>query len=165
MSDSNKALQTIFKDMGVVLLPDTATHRLRMEIESESSGNVYVVSQRMKKDGTTQFECGCRGWIFHRKCKHLTAMTPALEQAVKLLDGGAAPKAAPAAIAAPKAAPAKKAATPKAPKAAPAPKVAAKSNSLENVVTALIKQGSITIEFGSPEAQAIMEAYRMQQAA
>ena len=158
MSDSNKALQVIFKDLGVVLLPDTQTHRLRMEIESSSSNNTYVVSQRMKKDGTTQFECGCRGWIFHRKCKHLTAMTPALEQAALLLDGGVAPKAAPAAIA-PKAAPAKKAAAPKAPKAAP------KASPLENVVTALTKKGSVTIEFGSPEADAIFAAYRAQQAA
>lgn len=106
------AIKNLFKDLDVVLLPDTNTHRLRMEIQSETSDNVYVVSQRMLKSGGTQFECGCKGWIFKRKCKHLTNMTPMLEQAARLLDGGKAPKAQ---IAAP--AP-KKAAKP-APKAAP----------------------------------------------
>ena len=90
MSDNNKALQAIFRsaDLEVRLLPDSNTHRLRMEIDSESSNRVYVVSQRQFKDGGTQFECSCPGWIHHRKCKHLTAMTPALEQAAAFLDKG-----------------------------------------------------------------------------
>lgn len=121
MGDNNKQLiQKLFQDVAVNHLPDTGTHRLRMTIEG-STGNEYVVSQRMKKDGTTQFECGCQGWIYHRKCKHLTAMRPALQQAAALLDGAHPRKtvvptiaAKPATKALPKAAPAKAA-----PKAAP----------------------------------------------
>lgn len=49
------------------ILPDTATHRHRRLIRSDS-GNEYTVSQRIS---TGAWECSCRGWTTHRKCKHL----------------------------------------------------------------------------------------------
>lgn len=93
MSKSNALVAKIFEGLDVVLKPDTSTHRLRMDIQSETSNAIYVVSQRMKKDGGTQFECGCPGWTMSRHkthdglCKHLRAMMPALEAAAALLDG------------------------------------------------------------------------------
>lgn len=47
-----------------------------LQIRSESSSALYTVAQR-KTDGT--WGCSCRGWISHRRCKHLSAMLPALK--------------------------------------------------------------------------------------
>jgi len=77
-------VQSIAKSINGNLLPDNKTHRMRMEIRSESSNRIYIVSQRLSN---SQYECSCPGWIRHRNCKHLTAMKPALQQITKLLDG------------------------------------------------------------------------------
>lgn len=58
-------------------LEESTTHRHRFEINSESSDRVYVVSQRKSTGG---WECGCRGWIRHRHCKHIATLQPLLEQ-------------------------------------------------------------------------------------
>jgi hypothetical protein len=67
--------------MGNSLVPkkleETGTHKHRFEVNSESSDRVYVVSQRKS---TGAWECGCRGWIRHRHCKHLATLQPLLEQ-------------------------------------------------------------------------------------
>ena len=49
-------------------LPDTATHRNRRLISSETSTRQYTLSQRIT---TGAWECSCPGWTTHRKCKHL----------------------------------------------------------------------------------------------
>lgn len=59
-------------------LEETATHKHRFEINSASSDRMYVVSQRKS---TGAWECGCRGWIRHRHCKHLDTLQPLLEAA------------------------------------------------------------------------------------
>ena len=74
--------KNMLKKLGAALLPDTDKHRFRMDIPSETSDSIYVVSQRISNGN---FECGCKGWIFHRKCKHLTAIKPVLEQLNKML--------------------------------------------------------------------------------
>jgi len=53
------------------LLPDNAQWKHRMQIKSESSGRVYVVSQNKASGG---WGCSCPGWITHRTCKHLKAL-------------------------------------------------------------------------------------------
>jgi hypothetical protein len=40
----------------------------RIEIKSESSNRIYVVSQHVSK---RYWACSCPGWRAHRKCKHL----------------------------------------------------------------------------------------------
>ena len=75
---SAKSVEAQLKAMGVERLPDSKTHRFRMNIRSESSNRLYVVSQRIS-NGSMQWECACMGWITRRKCKHLTTMTPMLE--------------------------------------------------------------------------------------
>lgn len=72
-----KTLVKKLEELGVSLLPDSKTHRHRMEIRSESSDRLYVVSQRIS-NGSMQWECGCMGWIRHRHCKHLDSMAPML---------------------------------------------------------------------------------------
>ena len=52
----------------VGILPDTATHRNRRLIRSQTSNREYTVSQRIS---TGAWECSCLGWTTHRKCKHI----------------------------------------------------------------------------------------------
>lgn len=78
VKQSVKSVEALLKEMGVVRLSDTDTHRHRMDIRSESSDKIYRVSQRTS-NGSMQWECSCLGWITRRKCKHLTAMMPVLE--------------------------------------------------------------------------------------
>lgn len=68
----------------VTFLPDTESHRFRMEVPSSSSDRMYVVSQNKRGVHAGRWECGCRGWITHRNCKHLKEMLPALQQIAKL---------------------------------------------------------------------------------
>ena len=55
-------------DLPGTALPDTATHRNRRKIRSQTSAREYTVSQRIT---TGAWECSCPGWTTHRKCKHL----------------------------------------------------------------------------------------------
>lgn len=77
MLDRN-AVAVVAARMGSSLLPDSAQWQNRFEVRSETSSRRYVIAQR-KSDGS--FGCSCMGWKSHRKCKHLTAVLPALTQA------------------------------------------------------------------------------------
>lgn len=52
-------------------LPDNTQYTNRFEVRSASSGNVYIIAQ--SKSGLW-WSCSCRGWIRHKKCKHLEAL-------------------------------------------------------------------------------------------
>lgn len=65
---------------GQQMLDDNKTHKNRFYIRSESSQDLYVVSQS-KSSG--EWQCGCKGWIGHRKCKHLATLKPILIEAQK----------------------------------------------------------------------------------
>ena len=79
VKQNEKSITAQLKEMGVVQLEDTDTHKHRMDIRSETTDKIYRVSQRMLKNGSVQWECSCPGWIFKRNCKHLEAMSPVLE--------------------------------------------------------------------------------------
>ncbi len=68
------------KELDVTFLADTKTHKNRIEIPSESSDNLYIVSQT-KKSGI--WMCACLGFRRHRNCKHLKAIIPMIESAAK----------------------------------------------------------------------------------
>lgn len=53
------------------MLPDNSQWQFRMEIQSETSDRIYVVSQNIKK---RHWGCSCMGYRRFRKCKHLEAM-------------------------------------------------------------------------------------------
>lgn len=79
-------IKTLVHEAGATLLPNTATHKIRIEIKSESSNRKYVVSKR--DTNVKQWECSCPGWTMHsprRPCKHLRAMVPFLEEVDKRL--------------------------------------------------------------------------------
>lgn len=64
-------LAIIARRTGAIVLPDTDkvwTNRLQI---AGSTGNAYTVAMR-RSDQT--WGCSCRGWIGHRKCKHLDSM-------------------------------------------------------------------------------------------
>jgi len=65
---------------GQQMLEDNKTHKNRFYIRSETSDSLYVVSQS-KTSG--DWQCGCKGWIRHRKCKHLATLKPILIEAQK----------------------------------------------------------------------------------
>jgi hypothetical protein len=63
-------------------LPDNGQWTNRFEIRSQSSNRIYVVAQNKAK---RHFGCSCKGWIFHRKCKHLETLgLPAYERPVEI---------------------------------------------------------------------------------
>jgi hypothetical protein len=65
----------------VVKMPDSNTHVHRLAIPSSSGDRQYTVAYRVFKDGSGgRWECSCRGWIFNRRCKHLTSMKPVLDR-------------------------------------------------------------------------------------
>lgn len=72
-------LAKVAKEKGWELLEDTNSHQYRIQIAG-SSGNLYIVSQtKLNKI----WMCSCLGYRRHKHCKHLDAMRPALESAVK----------------------------------------------------------------------------------
>jgi len=52
-------------------LPDNVQWENRFEIKSESSDALYVIAQHKTN---RHWACSCRGWIRHRKCKHLQSL-------------------------------------------------------------------------------------------
>lgn len=52
-------------------LPDTNSHVNRFQIKSASSDSLYTIAQ--SRSGRW-WSCGCRGWIRHKRCKHLTEL-------------------------------------------------------------------------------------------
>ena len=63
-------------------LPDGKLWTNRFQVKSESSNNLYIVAQNKTK---RHWGCSCKGWIFHRKCKHLTALgLPSYEQPMEV---------------------------------------------------------------------------------
>lgn len=74
----------LFKENNLSLLPDNESHRYRMKVPSETSDREYIVAQNKRGMHTGRWECSCRGWIMHRKCKHLSAMMPLLSKVVSL---------------------------------------------------------------------------------
>ena len=68
------------QELDVEFLPDTATHKNRIEIPSESSNNLYIVSQTKKNE---IWQCACLGFRRWRNCKHLKAIVPMIESAAK----------------------------------------------------------------------------------
>jgi len=52
-------------------LPDNDQWTNRFKIHSETSNRVYTVAQNKSK---RFFGCDCKGWIFHRHCKHLESL-------------------------------------------------------------------------------------------
>lgn len=57
---------------GTVVLADNAQYTNRFEVKSASSNRVYIVAQHKT---SKWWACSCPGWIRHRKCKHLNAMS------------------------------------------------------------------------------------------
>lgn len=83
----NEKIVGVLKRIGAKLLPDSKTHRTRIEIRSESSNRLYVVSRR---NDSKEWECSCPGWTRHsprRPCKHLRTMAPVLDQIAEIGDG------------------------------------------------------------------------------
>jgi hypothetical protein len=66
-SKSHVAL--IAEQIGSTVMSDTDLWVNRFTVKSSSTSSTYTVAQR-KGDGV--WGCSCRGWINHRKCKHLT---------------------------------------------------------------------------------------------
>jgi hypothetical protein len=59
-------------------LPDNDQWENRMEVRSETSNNIYILSQNKKK---RHWACSCPGYKRYRKCKHLEALNlPCLEK-------------------------------------------------------------------------------------
>ena len=52
-------------------LPDNGQWTNRFKIHSASSNRVYTIAQNKTH---RHFGCSCPAWIYHRKCKHLTAL-------------------------------------------------------------------------------------------
>lgn len=73
-------IQLYFKNNGIELLPDNAQYKNRFTIPSETSNRLYTISQRKSND---EWCCSCRGWIRHRKCKHLTSISGLLQYVPK----------------------------------------------------------------------------------
>ena len=86
--DDDKALVKLLKAFGVKKLPDSKNYIMRMEIRGETR-HKYIVAKRVTS--LKRWECSCPGWIFKRKCKHITTMAPILDQ-VKFLTMGRPPK-------------------------------------------------------------------------
>jgi hypothetical protein len=91
MTNANLTVPALLQGRGIIELPDTATHRFRFDIPSESSNKMWRISQRNAKGGghDGQYECSCPSWIYKRGgdgtglCKHLKMFKPALDDLVR----------------------------------------------------------------------------------
>jgi hypothetical protein len=54
-----------------MMLEDSNTWQLRFQVQSETSDNLYTISQHKIKK---HWGCSCPGWKRYRKCKHLAAV-------------------------------------------------------------------------------------------
>ena len=90
--------------IGSSLMPDNRDWVNRFTVESQTSSATYTVAQK-RSDGT--WGCSCRGWIHHRRCKHLTDVlhrlavvaagcAPEEDEAPPADDGATATETAPA---------------------------------------------------------------------
>lgn len=87
MPGTSLVLVDIVRRNGWVLKPDTETHINRIDVRSETSNNVYTVSQT-RKNGI--WMCECLGYRGHKKrdaqgrytCKHLLQIVPVFEAAL-----------------------------------------------------------------------------------
>ena len=61
-------VQAVASRIGSSLMPDNKQWMNRFTVKSQTSDRVYTVAQR-RADGL--WGCSCRGWITHRRCKHL----------------------------------------------------------------------------------------------
>lgn len=52
-------------------LPDNSHFKNRFQIRSESSNRLYTIAQSISGKW---WGCSCRGWIAHKKCKHLSTL-------------------------------------------------------------------------------------------
>jgi len=52
-------------------LPDNSQWTNRIQIKSSSSNSLYIIAQNKGRRG---WGCDCKGWIYHRSCKHLAAL-------------------------------------------------------------------------------------------
>lgn len=57
---------------GVSVLPDNRDWTNRLEIKSESSDRLYIISQHKTK---RHFACSCPSYRVRRECKHLKALS------------------------------------------------------------------------------------------
>lgn len=69
VSDDRTQVAKIAAQIGSHLMPDNDAWVNRFTVASASSSAIYTVAQR-RTDGV--WGCSCRGWIHHRKCKHVT---------------------------------------------------------------------------------------------
>jgi len=68
MESHREWVEIIAKQIGSGVEPDNAGYINRFCIPSSSGKATYLVSQRRTSG---EWCCSCRGWITHRRCKHL----------------------------------------------------------------------------------------------
>lgn len=73
----------IIEKAGLPALPDKGQWTHRMEIRSQSSGRLYIVS---KNKSTGVWGCSCPGWRTHRNCKHLREIVNITDK-IDVIDG------------------------------------------------------------------------------
>ena len=83
----------IADQIGSEVEPDNAGYINRFKVPSSSGTSSYLVSQRRTSG---EWCCSCRGWITHRRCKHLAGILQRLSAHTVLEDavratGNAAP--------------------------------------------------------------------------
>lgn len=95
MESHREWVRVIAEQIGSGVEPDNAGYINRFKVPSSSGGSTYLVSQRRTSG---EWCCSCRGWITHRRCKHLTSILQrlaahtALEDAVRTQDGAGVPE-------------------------------------------------------------------------
>lgn len=75
------AVVRVANRLGATVLEDNTQWKNRMRIRSASSSREYIVAQNKSN---LEWGCSCMGWKRYRRCKHLTAMVPQLEAAIKM---------------------------------------------------------------------------------
>jgi hypothetical protein len=82
MENPNVETGVVLSDLtDLPVLPDNDKYKNRVQIKSESSDRLYIVSQTK---ATNLLQCSCFGYIRHRHCKHLDALRPLYNQLEKL---------------------------------------------------------------------------------